>query len=101
MLTDVASTQRELAVANRNLRQLLLFTLKLDNIEDYLRKVSVTQCMHFFFFLYIRRNLKPGTKRFYIQGCIAMGNNFLPMAHSPKSLLWFIYIRIHPEFKQS
>ena len=49
MLTDVASTQRELAVANRNLRQLLLFTLKLDNIEDYLRKVSVTQCMNFFF----------------------------------------------------
>lgn len=30
-----------------------------------------------------------------------MGDNFLPMAHSPKSLLWFIYIRIHPEFKQS
>ena len=50
MLTDVASTQQELAVANRNLRQLLLFTLKLDNIEDYLRKVSVTQCMLFFFF---------------------------------------------------
>ena len=43
----MVSTQQELDVVNHNLGQFFLFTLKLDNIEDYLRKVSVTQYVLF------------------------------------------------------